>query len=159
MKKGVRILVASLCVWGLTACGASKKTQDPAPEAAEQTQQPAEPPPECLPGCQENDDGVCETSARSVDPSGRIEEQTIECDPRCCSGESPSQNAIDADGDGIINDRDECIEEAEDFDGFQDDDGCPDPDNDGDNILDADDICPLDAEDFDGFQDDDGCPD
>lgn len=65
----------------------------------------------------------------------------------------------DADGDGIMDDVDECINEAEDFDGFQDQDGCPDLDNDGDGVLDADDGCPLDAEDIDGFQDDDGCPD
>ena len=31
---------------------------------------------------------------------------------------------------------------AEDFDGFQDEDGCPDPDNDSDTVLDVDDICP-----------------
>ncbi len=49
--------------------------------------------------------------------------------------------------------------EAEDKDGFQDADGCPDPDNDGDGIPDAQDRCPNDPEDFDGFQDADGCPD
>jgi len=65
----------------------------------------------------------------------------------------------DADGDGILDDVDECINEAEDFDGFQDEDGCPDLDNDGDGVLDVDDGCPLDAEDIDGFQDEDGCPD
>ncbi|MFW5926287.1 MAG: OmpA family protein, partial [Myxococcota bacterium] len=41
---------------------------------------------------------------------------------------------------------------------FEDDDGCPDPDNDGDGILDEDDDCPDVPEDFDGFEDDDGCP-
>jgi outer membrane protein OmpA-like peptidoglycan-associated protein len=65
----------------------------------------------------------------------------------------------DADGDGIPDSRDKCPNEPEDFDMFQDEDGCPDPDNDGDGIPDVKDKCPLDPEDFDGFQDADGCPD
>jgi hypothetical protein len=65
----------------------------------------------------------------------------------------------DADRDGVIDDKDPCPAKAEDKDGFQDDDGCPDPDNDADGILDAKDQCPGAAEDKDGFQDDDGCPD
>ncbi len=65
----------------------------------------------------------------------------------------------DNDGDGILNDQDICPDHPEDFDGFQDQDGCPDPDNDGDRILDAQDRCPDQPEDFDGFQDGDGCPD
>jgi outer membrane protein OmpA-like peptidoglycan-associated protein len=48
----------------------------------------------------------------------------------------------DDDHDGIINRNDRCPNEPEDFDGFQDDDGCPDPDNDGDGILDEVDECP-----------------
>jgi len=69
------------------------------------------------------------------------------------------EKVLDADGDGILDDVDQCPNEPEDFDGFQDEDGCPDLDNDGDGILDADDGCPNDAEDIDGFQDEDGCPD
>jgi OOP family OmpA-OmpF porin len=65
----------------------------------------------------------------------------------------------DPDHDGIIGDADKCPNEPEDKDGFQDDDGCPDPDNDGDGIPDAVDKCPNEPEDKDGFQDDDGCPD
>jgi outer membrane protein OmpA-like peptidoglycan-associated protein/opacity protein-like surface antigen len=65
----------------------------------------------------------------------------------------------DKDGDGFENKHDRCPEEAEDFDGYMDEDGCPDPDNDGDGILDVEDNCPDDAEDFDGYQDEDGCPD
>ncbi|MFT3698342.1 MAG: OmpA family protein [Kofleriaceae bacterium] len=65
----------------------------------------------------------------------------------------------DSDGDGIPDDVDKCPNEPEDKDGFQDDDGCPDPDNDGDGIPDAQDKCPMEAEDKDGFQDEDGCPD
>ncbi len=65
----------------------------------------------------------------------------------------------DTDGDGIPDARDKCPLEPEDFDGFQDADGCPDPDNDHDGIPDAVDKCPNQPEDFDGFEDADGCPD
>ena len=56
----------------------------------------------------------------------------------------------DRDGDGIKDDVDKCPDEPEDFDGFQDEDGCPDPDNDNDGILDVDDRCPNEPEDHDG---------
>jgi outer membrane protein OmpA-like peptidoglycan-associated protein len=92
----------------------------------------------------------------------------------------------DSDNDGLIDKVDKCPTLAEDRDGFQDDDGCPDPDNDNDGIVDAkdkcpnqpavcegcpvfdtdkdglndpDDKCPKEPEDKDGFQDEDGCPD
>jgi outer membrane protein OmpA-like peptidoglycan-associated protein len=65
----------------------------------------------------------------------------------------------DSDGDGILDPDDKCPTEPEDADGYQDDDGCPDPDNDGDGILDVDDKCPLDAEVVNGVDDEDGCPD
>ncbi|MFH2010517.1 MAG: OmpA family protein [bacterium] len=68
-------------------------------------------------------------------------------------------NMLDEDGDGIPDDKDKCPKEPEDKDGFQDEDGCPDPDNDQDGIPDAHDKCPNDAEDKDGFEDADGCPD
>jgi OOP family OmpA-OmpF porin len=64
----------------------------------------------------------------------------------------------DRDGDGFKDDVDKCPDEPEDFDGFQDKDGCPDPDNDNDGIPDVDDRCPNEPEDFDGDQDADGCP-
>ncbi len=66
---------------------------------------------------------------------------------------------VDLDGDGLVGAADRCPNEAEDKDGFQDEDGCPEPDNDGDGILDGVDKCPLQPEDKDGFQDEDGCPD
>ena len=65
----------------------------------------------------------------------------------------------DRDGDGIPDVRDKCPNEPEDKDGFEDDDGCPDPDNDKDGIPDTVDKCPNEPEDFDGFEDEDGCPD
>ena len=64
----------------------------------------------------------------------------------------------DRDGDGIKDDLDKCPDDPEDFDGFQDEDGCPDPDNDNDGILDKNDRCPNEPEDFDGVEDADGCP-
>ncbi|HZA49643.1 MAG TPA: OmpA family protein [Myxococcaceae bacterium] len=93
----------------------------------------------------------------------------------------------DRDGDGIKDNDDQCVDEAEDKDDFKDSDGCPEPDNDGDGLLDRDDKCPNTAgiqatrgcpredsdgdgvpddldrcrdqtEDKDGFQDEDGCP-
>ena len=68
-------------------------------------------------------------------------------------------NIGDRDGDGIKDDVDKCPDEPEDFDGFQDEDGCPDPDNDRDGIPDVDDKCPNQPETFNGYQDADGCPD
>jgi len=67
--------------------------------------------------------------------------------------------SADRDGDGIPDKRDACPDEAEDVDGFQDSDGCPDLDNDGDGIKDAVDGAPNDPEDFDGWNDSDGIPD
>ncbi len=48
----------------------------------------------------------------------------------------------DWDKDGINNKEDQCPTVAEDFDGFQDEDGCPELDNDGDGVLDYRDMCP-----------------
>ncbi len=64
----------------------------------------------------------------------------------------------DRDGDGYKDDVDQCPDEPEDFDGFADEDGCPDPDNDRDGIFDVDDECPMVPEDRDGDADEDGCP-
>jgi len=61
----------------------------------------------------------------------------------------------DTDGDGIVDELDACPNEPEDFDGFQDEDGCPDLDNDADGILDIDDACPDDP----GPPENNGCPD
>ncbi len=67
--------------------------------------------------------------------------------------------STDRDGDGILDDIDQCPDDAEDKDGFEDEDGCPDFDNDGDGISDVNDQCPDVPEDIDDFQDIDGCPD
>jgi len=100
-------------------------------------------------------------------------------------GWSGMRRFADTDKDGIINKLDKCPQKAEDKDGFQDEDGCPDIDNDNDGVLDykdkcpntptivqgcpvvdvdedgienVDDKCPEAAEDFDKFEDEDGCP-
>ncbi len=60
----------------------------------------------------------------------------------------------DRDGDGIPDDVDQCPDEPEDFDGFADEDGCPDPDNDQDGVPDGEDECPNEA----GPASNKGCP-
>ena len=119
----------------------------------------------------------------------------LDKDDKCPSTPGPADNqgcpvpAVgDRDGDGILDDKDLCKDQAEDKDGYEDEDGCPEVDNDNDGLLDgADkcpnvpgpiqnigcpvtdkdndgisddkDKCPNEAEDKDGFQDEDGCPD
>ncbi len=103
--------------------------------------------------------------------------------------EPPPPPPSDRDGDGILDEADKCPDAAEDKDGYEDEDGCPedqDRDHDGlnnevdrcpdvagpkenqgcpiddrdhDAILDKDDKCPDDPEDKDKFEDEDGCPD
>jgi hypothetical protein len=48
----------------------------------------------------------------------------------------------DRDRDGIPDDADRCPDLAEDRDGFEDADGCPEADNDQDGVVDAEDACP-----------------
>jgi hypothetical protein len=66
--------------------------------------------------------------------------------------------AHDRDHDGVPDDRDECPDLAEDRDGVQDGDGCPEDDADDDGIPDEQDACPL----VPGARSDDprknGCP-
>ena len=92
--------------------------------------------------------------------------QAIEIDPcknipegQAIPLECPDPIRDDLDQDGILNADDECPTSPEDFDGLQDEDGCPERDADSDKILDPDDICPLEPETYDGVRDEDGCPD
>ena len=65
----------------------------------------------------------------------------------------------DKDGDGYLDPDDTCPDEPENYNGFKDEDGCPDdPDTDGDGLTDSVDSCVLEAEDADGYLDEDGCP-
>jgi hypothetical protein len=78
---------------------------------------------------------------------------------RAIAGVSWSPQTDDLDGDGIPDSRDECPRLPEDNDGFEDQDGCMDPDNDNDFIPDVDDRCPneeaIEGQDLD----EDGCTD
>jgi len=66
----------------------------------------------------------------------------------------------DRDGDGYLDPQDTCPDEPENYQGFEDHDGCPDdPDTDGDGIVDSKDSCVLSPEDKDNYFDEDGCPD
>lgn len=67
----------------------------------------------------------------------------------------------DRDGDGHSDAEDACPDDAEDVDGFEDEDGCPeeDPDFDRDGVADSFDECPDAKETINGIEDEDGCPD
>lgn len=71
----------------------------------------------------------------------------------------PVDPALDRDRDGISDAKDACADRAEDADGFDDLDGCPDIDNDLDRVLDIADKCSTVPESYNGYQDEDGCPD
>ncbi len=79
-------------------------------------------------------------------------------DARAVLGIVFEPNVGDRDGDGLKDDVDRCPDRPEDFDDFDDADGCPELDNDHDQILDHDDRCPNEPEDRDQFEDEDGCP-
>jgi hypothetical protein len=70
---------------------------------------------------------------------------------------SPSES--DKDGDGLNDADDQCPYLAEDLDGFNDSDGCPDPDNDNDLVPDLDDRCPAEQAEEGRDEDEDGCTD
>jgi hypothetical protein len=76
---------------------------------------------------------------------------------RCASlklKRSTTPGEPDADHDCLPDAIDRCIDAAEDHDFFEDDDGCPDPDNDRDGALDVADMCP----DVVGVASENGCP-
>ncbi|PRP91630.1 Outer membrane porin F precursor [Enhygromyxa salina] len=70
----------------------------------------------------------------------------------------PKPAPSDRDGDGFIDSEDTCPDEAETFNEYQDEDGCPESDRDGDGMWDDQDTCPDEAETFNEYQDEDGCP-
>jgi len=76
---------------------------------------------------------------------------------------SPAEFCVivtDRDGDGLVDSQDKCPDDPENYNGYQDPDGCPDdPDTDGDGLPDSADQCVLDPEDKDQYLDQDGCPD
>ena len=78
---------------------------------------------------------------------------------RCAPREVVVQAPGDRDGDGYLDPDDQCPDQPENFNGYQDQDGCPDdPDTDGDGIPDSRDACRIDPEDHDSYLEEDGCP-
>lgn len=70
-----------------------------------------------------------------------------------------SPQTDDLDADGIPDSQDQCPRLPEDMDGFEDEDGCMDPDNDNDFIPDVDDKCPNEEALEGRDADEDGCTD
>lgn len=65
----------------------------------------------------------------------------------------------DPDADGLVSEVDACPCIAEDVDGFDDADGCPELDNDQDGMHDACDACPNEPETYRNADTREGCPD
>ncbi|MBI4950831.1 MAG: transporter [Myxococcales bacterium] len=81
------------------------------------------------------------------------------CPAEAGKARAPHLGCPDRDGDGVADKADTCADQAEDYDGFKDEDGCADPDNDEDGVLDDKDECFEEPEIFNGVTDGDGCPD
>jgi outer membrane protein OmpA-like peptidoglycan-associated protein len=97
------------------------------------------------------------TKKAPAEPVSKVVETKVEETPKPEVVVAPK--VIDTDKDGVVDTDEKCADQAEDKDGFQDDDGCPDPDNDGDGIADAADKCGDQPETKNGITDEDGCPD
>ena len=80
-------------------------------------------------------------------------------DGRVVLGVRWSPTDSDQDGDGLSDGDDQCPFLAEDRDGFNDTDGCPEPDNDNDLVPDLDDRCPDEQAEEGRDEDEDGCTD
>jgi len=90
------------------------------------------------------DEGDDQDARREADRARAAAQAAITRSPRlrCADRVASLPGPGDLDGDGVLDSVDRCPRVAEDRDGFQDDDGCPDPDNDGDGVLDPLDRCP-----------------
>ncbi|MBL9023361.1 MAG: OmpA family protein [Myxococcales bacterium] len=91
-------------------------------------------------------DGIPDGSDKCPDQAGAVRTQEF-------------YGCADTDSDGVADPKDKCPNAAEDTDGFEDTDGCPDPDNDNDGVPDESDECGEEPEIKNGFKDEDGCPD
>jgi OmpA-OmpF porin, OOP family len=106
----------------------------------------------------EDDDG-CPDSVSDSDGDGVFDEKD-KCPNEKGGMRRPEfLGCADDDQDGVANKADRCKGEQEDTDGFEDLDGCPDPDNDGDGVPDLMDECADEKENKNGIDDSDGCPD
>ena len=125
-----------------------------------------------------------DVTATNTDASGNTSELTAMVIIDSDGDGTVDGTDTDDDNDGILDVDDPCRVFPEDFDGFQDADGCPDPDNDLDGICDPGQTsvsctgsdtgktvfdpagtipsktvdCRNMPEDYDGFKDGDGCP-
>ena|SRR6187431_18288 len=96
--------------------------------------------------------------------ASKAEAHLAKAEPNARAAEhlSPPQSctpAGDSDGDGYADPFDQCPSKPENFNGYRDEDGCPDdPDSDGDGVADSLDQCELNPEDLDSYLDNDGCP-
>ena len=98
-------------------------------------------------------------TVNNIDDRDGCPDRRPEFDPKTALAAAAATTIGDRDADGLDNELDACPDAPEDLDGFQDADGCPEPDDDGDGLPDAKDHCPRSAEIFNGVDDDDGCPD
>ena len=98
---------------------------------------------------------------RETVPAAPVEVQPASSPPArapAAGEDSPLTRVAGGDEDGIVDTADDCPDAPECVNGFDDEDGCPDPDNDQDGVLDVDDACPDQAGVIDGVHDDRGCP-
>ncbi|GEM_PF-836066 len=144
----VALVHVAAAVEGSAGCSAEDRDGDGIPDIADACPTA----PEDLDGVA--DDDGCPEEDVVLSPVGLIDDND---DLLVVPTGAPT--ATDGDGDGVHNADDDCPQAMEDIDGFQDGDGCPDPDNDADGIVDVVDKCPVEGEDPDGFEDLDGCPD
>ncbi len=136
------------------------------------------------------DDDGCPDELPDADKDGIVdpEDKCPQLGGEVVRAAGPSFGCPDRDKDGVADNVDKCPAEPEDTDGFEDEDGCLDPDNDGDGVNDpedecvdqpgsrarngcpepdrdgdgvpdAQDRCPERPETFNGYADNDGCPD
>jgi outer membrane protein OmpA-like peptidoglycan-associated protein len=105
------------------------------------------------------DAGITSDITLHVATGGGRASRTGEAPYRLVVGLTYGRGQNDQDGDGLVDTLDACPIDAEDFDGLEDTDGCPEVDADGDGVLDEEDTCPLKEEDHDDFESADGCPD
>jgi OOP family OmpA-OmpF porin len=110
----------------------------------------------------ELDQGQYSNAVKHVDLAEPNAHAALENSPaeRCAARGFITPRIGDKDGDGIPDNVDKCPSDPENYNGFEDEDGCPDdPDTDGDGIADSKDQCIMEPEDKDGYLDTDGCPD
>lgn len=106
-----------------------------------------------------DDDDGCPDDVKDTDKDG-IPDASDKCPQQAGSVRTQEfYGCPDTDSDGVPDPKDKCPNAAEDTDGFEDTDGCPDPDNDNDGIPDESDECGEEPEIKNGYKDEDGCPD